>query len=138
MPHATPTDLATSLMRDLTAGEATYAPDLLARAESLLKGLVPELALRAESPDYAARLIAVEADMVGRVMRNPDGILSESQGLYTYRGDVAVASGRLAPTRNELSLLGRGASIQTAAGALDAYAATRYARSGAHSFLTGG
>ena len=138
MPYATPSDLATSLMRDLTPTETTYAPDLLARAESLLAGLVSELGLRAESPDYAARLVAVEADMVGRVMRNPDGILTESQGLYTYRVDVAVASGRLAPTRDELASLGKGASMQVATGALDGYAAARYIGSGAHPFLAGG
>ncbi|MCU1440420.1 MAG: Phage protein Gp19/Gp15/Gp42 [Rhodoglobus sp.] len=76
--------------------------------------------------------------MLARVFRNPGGILSETEGLYTYRLDKAVASGRLAPSDAELDALGRRARLRAALGELDGYTRQRSPEHGVHPFLTGG
>ncbi|MCU1412441.1 MAG: hypothetical protein JWR04_3148 [Rhodoglobus sp.] len=138
MTFATLADLPISLLRPLTANEAHYAPSLLERAEALLIALVPDLIERATDPDYRAQVISIEADMLARVFRNPDGLLSETEGLYTYRLDKAVASGRLAPSDAELDALGRRARLNTGLGELDGYARRRCTSTGSCSFLRGG
>jgi hypothetical protein len=78
--------------------------------------------------------------MVARLLRNPEGFVTERGDLYGYRLDLAVASGRLEPTPDELFRLRRGASVGTLFPSLDAYARARYWRDpdAAHPFLTGG
>lgn len=140
MALATLADLSTSLLRDLTAAETTYGPDLLDRAETLLIGLVAQLIDRtADDPAFRASVVSTEADMVARVLRNPSGIVSETEGLYTYRVDLAVSSGRLMPTDDELFHLRRIPRTGTAFGSLDAYARARFRwHDSVHPFKRGG
>jgi hypothetical protein len=139
MTIATIPDVAASLLRTLTENETHYAPSLLARAEAILIAHVPDLLERATEIGYRASVVTVEADMIARVLRNPDGLLSETEGAYTYRLDRAVASGRLGPTPEELRALGGKPQLTPVAPAIDAYARARYSRgSDGHRFLTGG
>lgn len=138
MTIATPAALTVSLLRPLAGSESTYAPALLTRAESLLLAHIPDLLDRATDLEYRAKVVTIECDMVSRVLRNPDGILTESQGDYTYRLDQAVASGRLMPTPDELDALRDRARLSAATGALDGYARRRFNPNDPHPFLTGG
>ncbi len=138
MTFATIADVSVSLMRSLNENEMHYSPSLLARAEALLVALVPNLVELATDTDHRNLVVAVEADMLARVFRNPDGILSETNGDYTYRLDQAVASGRLMPSDTELATLGRRAHARAALGELDGYALRRFPADGAHAFLAGG
>ncbi len=139
MTIATVSDISVSLMRTLTKNETHYAPSLLARAEAILAAYIPGLADRATESEYRATAATIEGDMIARVLRNPDGLLSETEGVYTYRLDRAVSSGRLAPTDDELRRLGGRPLLRPATPAIDAYARGRYWRdASAHRFLTGG
>jgi hypothetical protein len=140
MTLATPADVSTSLLRDLTVTETTYAPALLDRAEYHLLGSIPKLLEWADDNEtYREMVVSIESDMVGRVLRNPTGLVGETEGLYTYRLDLAVASGHLVPTPDELFRLRRIGPIRSMFPSLDGYAAARYWRDGTvHPFFTGG
>jgi hypothetical protein len=140
MTLATAPDVATSLLRLLTATEDMYVPALLDRAEAHLLASIPELLeWAADDETYRETAVSTEADMVARVLRNPDGLVSERGDLYSYRLDLAVASGHLLPTHDELARLRRRGPVGSILPSLDAYAAARFWRDpNAHPFLTGG
>jgi hypothetical protein len=135
---ATLADVATSMLRTLTENELHYAPSLLARSEALLEALVPDMRERCADSQYRHSVASVEADMLARVLRNPGGLLSESEGDYRYRLDSAVASGQLRPTAAELRSLGGTSQVRVALGDLDGYARRRFPTNGTHPFLSGG
>lgn len=93
-------DVETSLMRPLNPQESEYVGRLLARAETLLRVRIPDVAERA-CDDYQFReLVAqIEAEAVARVFRageSGSGIYSsESEDGYSYRLNFKVASGLL-------------------------------------------
>ncbi len=140
MTLATLPDVSTSLLRDLTAAETNYCPALLDRAEAHLRGAVANLLEWADDSEaYREMVVSIEADMVARVFRNPGGLVTETEGLYTYRLDLAVASGHLVLTPDELFRLRRIGPIRSMFGDLDGYARARYGRTGTvPTFLTGG
>jgi hypothetical protein len=139
MVTATLADIETSLLRPLKESESAFAPQALARAESIIRAYVPDFDDRALDADYRYRAATIEADMVARFFRSPDGIVSESYGLYTYRLDVAVASGVLALTPAERIALGGRGGFSVGTGELDSYARNRYPTNRArHAFLSGG
>lgn len=63
-------------------------------ARRLLSGALPERAY-----------VRVVADMVLRVLRNPDGLNNESDGTYSYGRNAAVASGNFWLTNAEKVIL---------------------------------
>lgn len=124
---ATTSELESALMRPLTDAEAQYAATFLRRAESLILVRLPDLRTRATgNADFAFLVAGIEAEMVARVFRNPEGLRREEQGNYSYQVDVAVASGRLSVLPDEWNALGVGNVIGSIAGAMDGYAAARY------------
>lgn len=127
-PLATAADVETSLLRPLTTLEQLYVTATLSRAESLLLSYDQTLLERAAAGTWLhSTIVRVEADMVARVFRNPDGKRQESDGTYSFSVDWAVSSGRLKPLDDELRDLGLRTSIGTSAGAMDGYAQQRYA-----------
>lgn len=94
--YASTSDVATSLVRALTTEETTYATALLARAETLILRRIPDLATRIASDDSLEDVVvAVEADAVARVLRNPGGVWQEKVDDYSYTRDRAVSTGEL-------------------------------------------
>lgn len=94
--------------RPLTPGEVGVAQALLDDAWAVLSVRLPNLVgdLEADPPAVAQSVVvAVVSAMVLRVMRNPDGKVSESIDDYTYRRSDAVADGSLYVTADELGLL---------------------------------
>lgn len=98
MALVTEVDLEVSLQRPLTDTEQTYFAELAARAERKLLVRIPHLLDKADKDKlYAQRVADVEAEMLARVFRATDGGLytSESEGDYSYRRNLQVASGLL-------------------------------------------
>ena len=57
---------------------------------------------------YASLVVQVQCAMVLRVIKNPDGLLSEQIDDYTYRRDSALSAGSLYLSDAERALLGTG------------------------------
>ncbi|MFD5599182.1 Gp19/Gp15/Gp42 family protein [Leucobacter sp. NPDC058333] len=137
-PLATKADVEASLLRSLSTAEGEFLPKLLERAEQMLIGYVPDLLTRAaEGTWLRGVVIRIEADMVARVLRNPEGMRQESDGVYSYSVDWAVASGRLKPLDDELLMLGVRVGLSSAAGEMDGYARRRYGVDPANQFQIG-
>ncbi len=107
MAHATVEDVRERFTRALTVDEERLAATLLGDAEALLRRRVRDLDGRASADqDYRRLVVMVEAESVLRVLRNPEGYRSESDGDYSYIRSAVVASGRLNILDEEWALLG--------------------------------
>lgn len=73
---------------------------MIRRRVSNLDGLVEE------SETFEADLIDIEADAVLRLVRNPEGYMSETDGTYTYQLQSDLSSGRLEILDDEWVILG--------------------------------
>lgn len=107
MTHTTAADVAALLARDLDTAETALVERRLAQAERMILRRIPDLTDRIESgsvdPDDVRD---VEAEAVYRVVRNPDGVYSESDGNYTYTKTAAAADNSLRITPEEWQTLG--------------------------------
>ncbi|MER5350586.1 hypothetical protein ABT093_09670 [Kitasatospora sp. NPDC002551] len=87
--------------------------DLVTAAETYLFGLYPDLPARlaAGRPPSQATVDYVEASMVARVARNPEGLRMEMDGDYQYQIAAQAAAGYLTLLEEERRMLtaGRGA-----------------------------
>lgn len=114
MAYATVEDVTARWGRTPTDEETDLINVRLYDVERMIKRKIPDLGTRATDPDYREDLIQVEADAVLRLVRNPDGYLSETDGNYTYMLTQEMASGRLEILPEEWEVLGvvkRGFSI---------------------------
>lgn len=126
-PAATAGDVATALLRELTPVEQAAAAWYLRRAAGLLLARVPDLPRRVEAdPAFRFLVAGIQAEMVARVFRNPEGVTREEQGNYSYQVSYAVATGRLVVMDDEWEQLGAKTVLRSVAGALDGYAAARF------------
>lgn len=90
--------------RPLTPSETTVASTLLGDAWEMLLGRRPNLEADIASGSISeATVVRVLANMVVRVLRNPDGFLQESIDDYTYRRDAVMSTGLLHLTPDELA-----------------------------------
>jgi hypothetical protein len=111
MAYAELSDVQARLGRPLTTDEQTQVPTLLSDTEILIKARISDLDDKALDDDYLARVKMVEANAVRRLIRNPDGYTSETDGDYTYQINYKLASGDLSITDQEWSLLGATSGI---------------------------
>jgi hypothetical protein len=73
----------------------------------MLKRRVPLLLDLADADeDYLADVVQIEADAVLRLVRNPDGYLSETDGNYTYMLRQDLSSGTLEVLDTDWDVLG--------------------------------
>lgn len=107
MAHATAADVAALMARELTTEESALASRKLAQVERMLLRRIPDLEdqISAGAVD-AADVRDIEAEAVYRVVRNPDGVYSESDGTYTYTKSAAAADNTLRITAEEWQTLG--------------------------------
>lgn len=106
MTYASHADVSARLGRELTTEEQTLVETRLADAERMLSRRV-DLAAGIDAETFAeADVVRVEADMVLRLVRNPQGYLQETDGSYSYMLSREVASGKLEVTREEWRTLG--------------------------------
>ncbi|ADB93714.1 head-to-tail adaptor [Mycobacterium phage RedRock] len=79
----------------------------LEQVERMIKRRIPTLELQAATDaTFKADLIDIEADAVLRLVRNPEGYLSETDGAYTYQLQSDLSQGRLVILDEEWETLG--------------------------------
>ncbi|WKW87233.1 head-to-tail adaptor [Mycobacterium phage Chargerpower] len=79
----------------------------LEQVERMIRRRIPNLDLKVAASDtFADDLVDIEADAVLRLVRNPEGYLSETDGAYTYQLSSDLTSGRLTITDDEWEVLG--------------------------------
>ncbi|MGV0811751.1 Gp19/Gp15/Gp42 family protein [Mycolicibacterium boenickei] len=105
MAYASPSDVSARLGRPLTTDETAQVAALLGDAEIEIATRIPDLDARAEDLDYLAKLVMVEASAVARLVRNPDGYISEGDGNYSYQVNWRLSTGQLQITDKEWRLL---------------------------------
>ncbi|QFG11532.1 head-to-tail adaptor [Mycobacterium phage BogosyJay] len=79
----------------------------LEQVERMIRRRIPNLDTKvAASATFEADLIDIEADVVLRLVRNPEGYLSETDGAYTYQLQTDLSQGRLVILDDEWTILG--------------------------------
>ncbi|QFG04593.1 head-to-tail adaptor [Mycobacterium phage Keziacharles14] len=79
----------------------------LDQVERMIKRRIPDLDVKvAASATFEADLIDIESDVVLRLVRNPEGYLSETDGAYTYQLQTDLSQGRLVILDDEWTTLG--------------------------------
>lgn len=79
----------------------------LAQVERMIKRRIPDLDLKVTvDATFKADLIDIEADAVLRLVRNPEGYLSETDGAYTYQLSADLSQGKLTILDEEWTTLG--------------------------------
>lgn len=107
MAYATSADVSVRWARTPSAEEAALIDVRLEDVERLIRKRIPTLdVLVANDTILEDDLIQVEADAVLRLVRNPEGFVSESDGNYTYQFSHATAAGKLEVLPEEWTLLG--------------------------------
>lgn len=107
MALATWHDVQTRLGRTLEETELVLVATLLGDAEVKLTSRLPGLPTKAETdPLFRATVVAVEAQAVARVLRNPEGYRSEQTGPFSYQIDTRAAAGFLTILKEEWRDLG--------------------------------
>lgn len=109
MAYADISDVTARLGRAATDDESTLITTRLADVERLILKRIPDLAdqLAADPPTIdEADVIQVEAEAVLRVVRNPNGYVSETDGEYTYQMSQSSTPGALEILPSEWELLG--------------------------------
>ena len=110
MANATSTDVAVrwgKALADLDAETVALIEVRLGDVERMIKRRITDLAAQISAGDIDVEDVKqVEADAVLRLVRNPDGYLSESDGNYTYMLKSELASGKLEITSEEWEILG--------------------------------
>jgi hypothetical protein len=110
--YAVPNDVQTRLGRPLTEDEQAQVAALLTDVEILIKSRVPDLDDQVTDGKIAEEvIIMIESNAVVRLIRNPNGYTSETDGSYSYQISYSLASGSLDILDQEWSLLGVSDSI---------------------------
>ena len=91
---------------DVAAETTALIEVRLADVERMLNRRVDLAAGIAASTFAEADVVQVEADAVLRLVRNPDGYISETDGNYTYMLHQQLATGKLEITDEEWDTLG--------------------------------
>jgi hypothetical protein len=87
--------------------ETAQVTALLSDVEIIIRARIPDLDDKITDGDVLLDVvIMVEANVVVRLMRNPDGFIAESDGNYSYQKSGKLASGALEILDHEWSLLG--------------------------------
>ncbi|EKF23002.1 phage Gp19/Gp15/Gp42 family protein [Mycolicibacterium hassiacum DSM 44199] len=107
MAYATAEDVVTLWAKEPEPEVMTLIERRLEQIERMIKRRIPDLDLRvAVSPTFHADLVDIEADAVLRLVRNPEGYLSETDGSYTYQLQADLSQGKLTILDEEWEILG--------------------------------
>lgn len=107
MAYATAEDVTTLWAKEPEPEVLALIERRLQQVERMILRRVPTLALKVESSEiYKADVIDIEADAVLRLVRNPEGYMSETDGGYTYQLQTDLSSGRLEIRDEEWVILG--------------------------------
>ncbi|QGJ94783.1 head-to-tail adaptor [Mycobacterium phage Blinn1] len=79
----------------------------LEQVERMIRRRIPNLDLKVDaSSTFEADLIDIESDAVLRLVRNPEGYLSETDGVYSYQLQADLSQGKLTILDDEWEILG--------------------------------
>lgn len=107
MAFATAQDVVVLWAKEPETEVMTLITRRLAQVERMIRRRVPTLDTQvAASTTFRADLIDIEADAVLRLVRNPEGYLSETDGTYTYQLQTDLSGGQLYVTDEEWTTLG--------------------------------
>jgi uncharacterized protein YcaQ len=107
MTYATAADVAALLARELDTAETALVERRLEQVERKLLRRIPDLAEKIDAEEIdQADVIDIEAEAVLRVVRNPDGLASETDGNYGYQLSREAADNSLRITAEEWQILG--------------------------------
>lgn len=106
MAYATVDDVADRWTREFTEEEIVLIETRLEDVERMIRRKVSDLSDRVSDSDYLEDVKQIEADAVLRLVRNPEGYISESDGNYTYMLARDLASGKLEIFDEEWETLG--------------------------------
>lgn len=116
MAYATSADVEARLGRTLDSSESQIVTARLGDAELIIKSRIPDLSTKiTDGKIIQAAVVMVEADMVLRLVKNPDGFAQETDGNYSYTLHSDIASGRLSVLPHEWALLGIRGGVYTIA-----------------------
>ena len=106
-PMATVHDVALRWGHDPSDAESALIELRLADVERMILRKIPDIRLRIAAGDvHFEDVVQVEADAVVRLMRNPEGYISETDGDYSYQIAKELSTGRLAVLDDEWDALG--------------------------------
>jgi hypothetical protein len=107
MAHAKASDVTTLWAKTPGTEITALINRRLEQVERMLKRRIPDLDAKVLADAvFEADVIDIEADAVLRLVRNPDGYMSETDGDYTYMLRSDLASGELTITPQEWEILG--------------------------------
>ncbi|AGR46432.1 head-to-tail adaptor [Mycobacterium phage Superchunk] len=107
MAYATAQDVVTLWAKEPEPEVMDLIERRLAQVERMIKRRIPNLDLKvAGDATFQADLIDIEADAVLRLVRNPEGYISETDGAYTYQLQTDLSQGRLTILDDEWTTLG--------------------------------
>jgi hypothetical protein len=107
MARATAADVELRWGRVPTDAETTLIETRLDDVERMIYRRLPDLdQWILDGQVDAADVVQVEAEVVLRLVRNPEGYLSETDGNYSYQMQRELASGRLSILPEEWEMLG--------------------------------
>lgn len=110
MAHAVAADVAVrwgKAIDTLEAETVALIETRLGDAERMIKRRIPDLDAKITAATLDVEDVKqVEADMVLRLVRNPEGYLSETDGNYTYMLQQSLSAGKLTVEPDEWETLG--------------------------------
>lgn len=107
MAYATADDVVVLWAKEPEPEVMTLIERRLEQVERMIRRRVTNLdRLVEESDTFLADLIDIEADAVLRLVRNPEGYISETDGAYTYQLQADLSGGRLQILDDEWTILG--------------------------------
>ena len=107
MAYATAQDVVTLWAKEPEPEVMTLIERRLEQVERMIKRRITNVDTRAtESATFLADLVDIEADAVLRLVRNPEGYMSETDGAYTYMLQSDLTSGKLEILDDEWQTLG--------------------------------
>lgn len=116
MAYATATDVEARFTRALDTDETRVVDTRLGDAELIIKSEIPDLDTQVTDGIISQPvLVMIEADMVLRLIKNPEGYTQENDGAYGYSISARVASGVLEVLPSEWALLGKSQGAYTIA-----------------------
>lgn len=104
---ATPDDVAARYDGEIPDGQLAYIDQRLSDAELVVTATGGDITSRIiAGKTTAAAVRLVLCNMVIRILRNADGVRTQTVGPFSYTLDMQVASGRLFVSREDRRLLG--------------------------------
>lgn len=107
MAYANADDVAALWAKALSVEESALVERRLAQVERMIIRRVPDLVAQVTDGDIAeADVVQIEADAVLRVVKNPEGLWSETDGSYGYQLSREAADNSLRLLPEEWAVLG--------------------------------